>query len=420
MNERTQRPRAILFLLTATISISAALASATATDAIGRTAPDEVRALWVTRATLTSPARVTEMVNAAASAGFNTLLVQVRGRGDAYYRSSLEPRPTELVIRPDFDPLAEVLARARPAAIAVHAWINVNLVSSAVELPSSPQHIVYRHPEWLMVPRGLVAEMLGTSPDSPEYLVRLARWTRTHNDEVEGLYTSPIHAGATAHIADIAAEVVRNYAVDGIHLDYARFPNADFDYSPAAVREFTQTVKGQLSGAEQRRLDVLAGVDPLAYTSRFPERWQAFRQSRLNGLLMRVRTAIKSANPRAIISAAVAPELDTAVGAKMQDWRTWLEQGLVDVLCPMTYTQDAELFERQVAAAADLAGPRPVWAGVAAYRLSGPATLRHIDLARRSRAAGVVLFSYDALVSPPNSASSLAALARAAFAAGSQ
>jgi uncharacterized lipoprotein YddW (UPF0748 family) len=54
---------------------------------------------------------------------------------------------------PDFDPLAEVLARARPAGIRVHAWLNANLVASADELPSSPQHIVYRHPDWLKVPR---------------------------------------------------------------------------------------------------------------------------------------------------------------------------------------------------------------------------------------------------------------------------
>ena len=221
-------------------------------------------------------------------------------------------------------------------------------------------------------------------------------------------------------VANIAAEIVRNYAVDGVHLDYARFPNSDFDYSPAAIQQFTQTVRTQLSEADQRRLDELRVVDPLAYASRFPERWRAFRQSRMTGLLMRLRTAVKSANPRAIVSAAVVPDLDTAVSAKMQDWRTWLEQDLVDVLCPMTYTQDADLFGRQVAAAAELAGSRALWAGVAAYRLSSPATLQHIDLARRRHAAGVVLFSYDALVTPPNSASSLAALARAAFAAGSQ
>ena len=86
--------------------------------------------------------------------GFNTLLVQVRGRGDAYYTTPLEPRSTDLARQPaSFDPLATVLTEARERGLRVHAWVALNLVSSAVELPASPEHLVYRHPEWLMVPR---------------------------------------------------------------------------------------------------------------------------------------------------------------------------------------------------------------------------------------------------------------------------
>ena len=57
------------------------------------------------------------MVAAAQAGGFNTLLVQVRGRGDAYYSGTIEPRAAELAGKPSFDPLATVLdrrARRRP------------------------------------------------------------------------------------------------------------------------------------------------------------------------------------------------------------------------------------------------------------------------------------------------------------------
>ena len=168
----------------------------------------------------------------------------MRGRGDAYYDSALEPRPTELLARPGFDPLAELLARAKPAGLSVHAWIAVNLVSSAAELPASRQHLIYRHPEWLMVPRELAAEMTAIDPRSPEYLGRLARWTRARLTEVEGLYTSPLHPAAAAHVASVAAEIVSNYAVDGVHLDYARFPNEDFDYSRSALQQFKLAFAG--------------------------------------------------------------------------------------------------------------------------------------------------------------------------------
>src|SRR5687768_6025244 len=57
---------------------------------------EEVRALWVVRTTLTSPEKIRQMVNSAADNGFNTLIVQIRGRGDAYYKSRVEPRAAEL------------------------------------------------------------------------------------------------------------------------------------------------------------------------------------------------------------------------------------------------------------------------------------------------------------------------------------
>src|ERR1700704_3244626 len=70
----------------------------------------EVRALWVQRTTLTSAPAIVSLVETAKAAGFNTLLVQVRGRGDAFYNSRLEPRAAELEDDPqNFDPLALTL-----------------------------------------------------------------------------------------------------------------------------------------------------------------------------------------------------------------------------------------------------------------------------------------------------------------------
>ena len=130
-------------------------------------AQDEVRALWVVRTTLTSPSAIATMVAAAQHGGFNTLLVQVRGRGDAYYQRGTEPRPAALAAQPDFDPLATVIAKAHEAGLKVHAWINVNLIASAAELPAARDHVVYRHPEWLMVPRALAEELSTVDPHSP-------------------------------------------------------------------------------------------------------------------------------------------------------------------------------------------------------------------------------------------------------------
>jgi hypothetical protein len=56
-----------------------------------------------------------------------------------------------------------------------------------------------------------------------------------------------------------------------------------------------------------------------------------------------------------------------------------------------------------------------VWAGIGAYQLSPAQTLSHIAAARKLGVAGVILFSYDSLVAPPNHSGSISELGRAAF-----
>jgi uncharacterized lipoprotein YddW (UPF0748 family) len=373
----------------------------------------QTRALWVTRATLTSPESIKKMVAAADAGGFNTLLVQVRGRGDAYYTGTVEPRASELVARPEFDPLATVIEHAHAGGLKVHAWVAVNLVSSSVSLPASRDHVVYRAPEWLMVPRELAAEMKRIDLRSPAYVGRLARWTRAHSAKVEGLYTSPLHPAAQDHTAMVIREIAQRYPIDGVHLDYVRYPNDDFDYSPAAMDQFKKAVLPELSDSQRREAAAQEALDPAAYPNLFPERWTDFRRSRLTTLVIKIRTAVKAVRPGAAVSAAVVADAQQAFDERLQDWRGWIDQSLLDVICPMAYTTDSDLFERQITAARAYAGSRPVWAGIGAYQLPPSQTLTHIAAATRL-GAGIVLFSYESLAAS-NNADAVSDLGRAAF-----
>src|SRR5204862_8036389 len=92
---------------------AAALVAATITLCLhfaGVVAQTEVRALWVVRTSLVSPSAISTVVSAARASGFNTLLVQIRGRADAYYADSLEPRAPVIAAHPAFDPLATTVA----------------------------------------------------------------------------------------------------------------------------------------------------------------------------------------------------------------------------------------------------------------------------------------------------------------------
>jgi uncharacterized lipoprotein YddW (UPF0748 family) len=81
----------------------------------------------------------------------------------------------------------------------------------------------------------------------------------------------------------------------------------------------------------------------------------------------------------------------------------------------MAYTPDAGVFATQIAAARQIAGDHPLWAGIGAYRLSADQIVENVQAARRLGAAGVILFSYDSLTEPPRGRAYLAQVARAAF-----
>jgi uncharacterized lipoprotein YddW (UPF0748 family) len=415
MNSGAQVLSLALIAFSAFVSAQPAPVSAQPAPTPARPLPGEIRALWVQRATITSPSSIHALVQSAKAAGFNTLLVQVRGRGDAYYQSTLEPRPATLSQQLlTFDPLETVLAEAHPAGLRVHAWVNANLVADADPSPL-PDHLVYTHPEWLMVPRDLAVDLWAVNPRSDEYLAALSRYARAHADRIEGLYASPLQPAASEHTLKVIADIVERYAVDGIHLDYIRFPNADFDYSPAAIAQFRQYVQPRLSGAERRQYDARARSEPLFYTQMLPQRWQEFRQERLTDLVTRVRSAVKVRRPSAIISAAVFPDAIEAATRRLQDWEGWVRSGLLDVVCPMAYTTDPALFRSQVSKVRRLAGDRPVWAGIGAFQLSSLETVLNIRAARELGAQGVILFSYDNLVGSNTSGDYLATVGHDAF-----
>jgi uncharacterized lipoprotein YddW (UPF0748 family) len=359
----------------------------------------EIRALWVLRGSLTRPDRIDRLVAAAARSGFNTLLLQVRGRGDAYYDSAIEPRG--IGVAATFDPLAYAIAAAGKAGLRVHVWFNTNLVASTAMLPASRTHVINAHPEWLMVPRPIAADLAKLGPRDKRYVPRLVEWTRRNAGAVEGLYTSPVTPEAAQYVERVVTDIVTRYPVSGVHLDYVRYPSNLFDHSHAALLAFRESMLRQLPAADRRRLDDRLRHDPLAYADAFPDRWAAYRRMRLADLVARVRGAVRRARPDALVTAAVIPDAREAYEHKLQDWPDWARRGLIDAFCPMAYTASLPVFNRQVAAAREAAAPRPVWAGIGAYRLTPAQTIDHIAAARSAGAAGIVLFSYDSLLESP-------------------
>ena len=362
-----------------------------------------MRALWVVRTTLTSPERIQQLVNSAADNGFNTLIVQIRGRGDAYYKSRVEPRAIELKDQPaTFDPLALTISEAHRRGLKVHAWLNTSLLANLDALPADPTHVYNKHPEWLAVPKPVAAELFNMSPRDPVYRQKIVEWSKANRAELEGIYTGPANPKVKQHIYNIWMDVLKHYRVDGLHFDYVRFASPDFDYSRTSLEKFHVWLKPQLNESERRELKQAQKQNPLATVEIFPAKFADFQRAQVTALVERIYRAVKKRRPEVLVSAAVFANDENAYTRRFQDWRRWLQMGILDVACPMAYTTDTAVFQKQIEVATTTAhgAKRQVWAGIGAYRIPSESAVEKINVARTLNAEGFILFSYDFTARP--------------------
>ena len=366
-------------------------------------AHNEVRALWVVRTTLTSPEKIRQLVASAADNGFNTLIVQIRGRGDAYYKSKVEPRAIELKDQPaSFDPLALTLAEAHKRGLKVHGWLNTSLLANLDALPVDPEHVYNKHPEWLAVPKPVAAELYNMSPRDPAYRQKIVEWSKANRAELEGVYTGPANPKVRDHIYKIWMDVLKHYPVDGLHFDYVRFASPDFDYSRTSLDKFRKWLEPQLSSEERKQLKSALKTNPLAAPEVFAAKFADFQRAQVTTLVERIYRAVKKERPEALVSAAVFANDENAYTRRFQDWRRWLQMGILDVACPMAYSTDTAVFQKQIEVAATTAhnAGRSVWAGIGAYRIPSDSAVEKINVARTLKTEGFILFSYDFTARP--------------------
>jgi len=336
--------------------------------------------LWVTRVSLESPEAVARIVERSRAMGVKGLLVQVIGRGDAWYRSDRLPRAEALSGAPDgFDPLGDVLDRAHAAGLEVHAWVNCCLVWSGDHRPDDPHHVACEHPEWF-----------GVLPGGRNLLTLGPRgWKRLG---IEGAYLSPADEHVRVWVAANVAEVVRRYAVDGVHLDYIRTPGVDAGYDGA-----TRVAFARESGVDRARESSLPAAERAGVDSSFRE----FQDRQVTAILRAVRDSVEALRPGLPISAAVRPDPGEAARWYGQPWAAWLADSLLDRAFPMCYSPATQTVLDQLADITRRVGRDRVIPGIAVYNASPTSVASHVKGARALGFAELALYSYDALFQAP-------------------
>lgn len=339
-----------------------------------------VKGIWVIRTSITTPQKVQGILDFAQRNGYTDLFVQVRGRGDALYTSSIVPRSPLLKVS-GYDPLQDITRGAHARGIKVHAWINVFLSWSARSMPKNPQHVVNRHPEWV--------EINGKGQSDLDLISGNGRNGR------EGIYLSPFHPGVKQHLLDIVEEIVTHYDVDGIHLDYVRFQDRNYGYNRAGRKEFLVNYSvdpitlGNASGSYWYRM----GEDQKEV---YWERWNETRRAAVTDIVANIQHTIKGHKPNVILTAAVKPNPDLARSRFYQDWSSWLRRGYLDAAVAMNYSIQGRDFDNNMyLIKAEGLDDFQVYMGVATYNQNSS---QSADKVRRAYEAGyddVVVFSYD-------------------------
>jgi len=320
----------------------------------------EARAWWNHSGTGAYPGDWERTARELAANGFNMVFPNMLWGGVAHYKSQVLPQSD--VVRRYGDQIAQCVAAAHRHGIEVHVWkVDFNL-------GRAPREFVDR-------------------------LRREGRLQVSYRGEPRN-WLNPAHPKNIELEVESLVEVVRRYDVDGIHFDYIRYPDRDYDYSDYSRSAFEQSLGRRVTDWPAECHD---GALREAYA-----RW---RRDQITHVVQTVARRVRKIKPSIRISAAVFgayPDCRTTVG---QDWALWAKKGYVDFLCPMDYTDSDAAFVKLIRRQRRVVGPAfPLYPGIGATasrsRLDPERVLGQIHLARREGMRGFTIFNLNATTLP--------------------
>ncbi|MDF3130198.1 family 10 glycosylhydrolase [Kiritimatiellaeota bacterium B1221] len=134
---------------------------------------------------------------------------------------------------------------------------------------------------------------------------------------------------------DSLLEMARHAPIDGIHLDYMRYPGKEADYGPAARAAFEKRIGRRLQNWPREVLT----------PGGLKDEFQRFRQQELHQAMQKISEALKSEFPQLKLSVAVWGAWPDCADAQGQDWPVWAKYNWVDWIIPMNYTDNPDQFD---------------------------------------------------------------------------
>jgi uncharacterized lipoprotein YddW (UPF0748 family) len=246
----------------------------------------EIRAIWLDRGTLVQAKTESDLAvifDRLAQAGINTVFLETVNSSYTIYPSSIAPEQNPSTR--DWDRLKVAIQLAHQRNMELHAWVWIFAAANQghnalLKLPRNYLGpVLSRHPDWINKSKN------GDSFDHG-----------LHNRKA---FFDPAHPQARQYLLSLLDEIATNYDVDGIQLDYIRYPfqsrklNSMFGYGKSSRWEFKQRT----------------GVDPIKLTpsSRLWKQWLNFRIHQIDSFVETASTMLKQKRPDLLLSAAVFP-----------------------------------------------------------------------------------------------------------------
>ncbi len=273
-------------------------------------APQELRGVWLTAndmPVLRDRSSMQATVNQLADLQFNRLYVVVWNGGMAYYPSPIsEGRGFQNFSYRGLqgqDVIGELIAAGRSRELAVLPWFEFGFMAP----PDS--EIAQRHRAWLTQRRDGTLTSISAAGE--------VVWLNPFRPEVQKLIT------------ELVLEVIKQYNADGIQFDDHMSLPRDFGYDPFTVELYRKET----------------GKQPPANPD--DPGWVKWRADRLTSFMARLSKSVREAQPNAIIS--VSPNYyDFAYKLQLQDWRSWVKQGIADELLIQIYRSDLDSYLPQL------------------------------------------------------------------------
>ena len=341
-------------------------------------AQPEIRAIWLDRGTIVnagSHQQLAQIFDRFAQAGINTVFFETVNAGYPVYPSRVAPEQNPLIPE-GWDPLASAVELAHARNMELHAWVWVFAAGNQRHntLVDKPWDylgpVLERHPQWANldhqgnpIPQGQTKPFFDpANPHLRRYLLRLF------------------------------GEILTRYEVDGLQLDYIRYPFQD----PSAGRSYGY------GAAARRRFKAQTGVDPATISPSdraLWEQWTEFRVAQVDSFVSAVSRLVRRRRPDAVLSAAVFPMPEHDRRHKIQQlWERWARNGEVDIIATMSYAIDTPQLESLVNPwLNESLAPALVLPAIRLLNLPNTQALDQIQALRDLPAGGYALFAAENL-----------------------